>query len=137
MYSWHETTTPQVARRGRETFAVLAAGAVFAIAALSATGQSLHITLTEPPSVLEAGATWQADLKVQRAGRPVANARPEIVFTDEAGVRHVFPAQPESRAGSYRVKIQLPDGGRWSYEVRLGDDVVRRGEINAKPPLTP
>jgi hypothetical protein len=137
MYTWHSPSSPHAPGRGRETFAVLAAGAVLAIAALSASGSSLHITLNEPPSVLEAGTTWQADLHVQRAGRPVADVRPTIVFIDEAGYRHVFPTQPASRAGNYRVKIQLPDGGRWSYEVRVGSHVYERGQVKSKPPLTP
>jgi hypothetical protein len=121
--------------RGRGTFAVLAAGAIFAIATLSATGQSLRITLGETPSVLEAGAVWQTDLKVVRAGQPVADVRPVVVFTDAAGIRHEFAAKPEAKRGVYRVKIQLPDGGRWSYEVRVGDRVYGRGEVAAKPPL--
>lgn len=137
MYTWHDPSTQIVARRGRERFAVLAAGAVFALAALSATGQGLRITLPDPPSVLEVGATWQADLKVLRGGEAVDDARPVIVFIDELGYRHVFPAEPHSRAGSYRVKVQLPEGGRWSYEIRVGGEVYGRGQLRAKPPLQP
>ncbi len=134
MYTWHEPTSRTTVGKGRETFALLAAGAVFAIAALSAAGQSLQIRFDDPPSVLEAGATWQTEVKVVRAGRPVSNVRPEIVFTDSAGVRHVFRASPAAKHGVYRVKIQLPDGGRWSYEVRVGEHVYDRGVVRAKLP---
>jgi hypothetical protein len=134
MYLWTDNA-PSPMHRTRNTFALFAAGIVLAIAALGATGQPLLVTLSEQPSALEAGATWQADMKVVRAGRAVTDVRPVVVFTDAAGIRHEFAAKPEAKRGVYHVKIQLPDGGRWSYEVRVGDKVYERGEIRAKPPL--
>jgi YtkA-like len=131
MYVWHAAAKPIRTQRTRERFVVLAGAAILAAIALSTLTASLNVDLSAPAAI-EAGSEWEANLQVKRAGLPVKDAEPMVAITDASGITHLFHASPGARAGTYRVKIVLPEGGQWSYEVRVGERVYERGTVRAR-----
>ena len=137
MYVWSAPTAlaAEAPRRTRERFLVAAGATILAAIALSTATASLNVDFAEPPAVFQAGQTWDADLRLQRGGLPVDDAKPLVTLTDSSGMTHVFPASPGARPGTYHVKIVLPEGGRWTYEVHVGSRVYERGTVAANPSL--
>ena len=135
MYLWHAANRADTTRAPRERLALVAGAAVLAAAALSAATASMQIDF-DPPAALEAGREWQASLEVKRGGLPVDDVQPLVAVTDGSGITHFFSARHD-RAGRYRVKLLLPQGGTWTYEVLVGSRVYERGAVRAKPALQP
>jgi hypothetical protein len=137
MYVWSAPTRAEASSRTTQRFSVFAGAAILAAIALSTATSSLNVDLASPPSALEAGEAWVADVNVKRAGLPVDGAKPLVAVTDDSGITHFFAASPGARPGTYRVKIVLPEGGSWSYEVRVGEKVYERGVVRAQQPSLP
>lgn len=138
MYVWNAPAqAAEVTERTRDRFVVLSGAAILAAIALSTFTASLNVDLSLPSAAVPAGQVLEADLKVKRAGLPVDNAKPLVAVTTASGVTHVFEAKPGARPGAYRVKIVLPEGGSWAYEVRVGTRVYERGTMRAQQPSLP
>lgn len=137
MYVWNAPTRVEVSSRTTLRFSVFGGAAILAAIALSTLTASLSVDIGAPPSALEVGEAWMADVNVKRAGLPVDDARPLVALTDGSGITHFFAAHPGARPGTYRVKIVLPEGGQWAYEVRVGRRVYERGVVRARQPSLP
>jgi hypothetical protein len=137
MYVWNAPTPAEVSSRTTLRLSVFGGAAILAAIALSTLTASLNVDLASPPEALEAGQAWMADVNVKRAGLPVDGERPLVAVTDGSGITHFFAARPGARPGTYRVKIVLPEGGQWAYEVRVGERVYERGVVRAKQPSLP
>lgn len=137
MYVWNAPTRAEVSSRTTLRFSVFGGAAILAAIALSTATASLNVDLASPPDALEAGQAWMADVNVKRAGLPVDGERPLVAVTDGSGITHFFSARPGARPGAYRVKIVLPEGGQWAYEVLVGQRVYERGIVRAKQPSLP
>ena len=96
--------------------ALLASALVASLA--SAAGPRLAVSVVSKPRALEAGAAWQATIRVRRNGRALVGARPTLVIARGA-TRRSFPARAVGR-GLYRTRVVFPSAGRWTYAARLG-----------------
>ena len=138
MYIWNAPVrAAEVNPRIRERFVVLSGAAILCAIALSTFTASLNVDFSAPSTAMQAGQAFTAELKVKRAGLPVDGARPMVAVTTGSGQTHYFEAKPGARPGNYRVKIVLPEGGSWTYEVRVGERVYERGTVRAQLPSLP
>jgi hypothetical protein len=138
MYIWNAPVRAAEANpRTRERFVVLSGAAILGAIALSTFTASLNVDFSPPASAVQAGQAFTASLNVKRAGLPVDDAQPLVAVTTQSGRTHYFEAQPGARPGSYRVKIVLPEGGSWTYEVRVGERVYERGTVRGQQPSLP
>ena len=131
MYVWNAPTRAEAAPRFNERLFLYAGATILAAIALSTATASLDVDFAAPSAGVSAGETWEGRVKVNRAGLPVDGARPLVAVTDASGRTHVFAASPGAKPGTYRVKIVLPEGGQWTYEVRVGSRVYERGTVAA------
>ena len=137
MYVWDQQARANVSRRFRERFVLVAGAAIVLAIALSTATASINVDFSAPSFAGRAGEVVEADLKVKRAGLPVDGAKPLVAVTTRSGKTHYFEAKPGSRPGTYRVKLILPEGGSWTYEVRVGERVYERGIVRAHQPSLP
>ncbi len=103
---------------------------VLVAALASASGPRLAVSVASKPAALEAGAVWQATIRVRRNGRPLVGARPSLLIARGA-TRRSFPARPAGR-GLYRARVVFPTAGRWTYAARLGKRSFRLGAVTVR-----
>ena len=96
----------------------------------SASGPRLAVSVVAKPAALEAGAAWQATIRVRRNGRPLVGVRPALVIARGA-TRRSFPARAAGR-GLYRARVVFPTAGRWTYSARLGRKSFRLGAVTVR-----
>jgi hypothetical protein len=110
-------------------------GIWFAIAGVStlAFGDPIQVSGNEPAAVV-AGEPYVVNLLVTRYGRPVRNARSEVIVK-WAGGAFTFRATEKGHDGIYRARVRVPLPGRFQYELRVNGRTVRKSLLTAK--LTP
>jgi hypothetical protein len=78
----------------------------------------------DPPTGLEAGDTWEAELTILQHGRtPLEGVEPRVVvskYGKRSGDERIFPAKPTKEPGVYRAEVVFDEPGTWSYRVNDG-----------------
>jgi hypothetical protein len=104
--------------------AVLAAvvGSLAAPSAASAGGMAAW-ALSGPPAGMQAGDTWNAQIRVVGCqGVPLGSIAPTVVIVDNASGRLVrFRARSAGGLGKYTARVVFPSAGNWSYRVDVYD----------------
>jgi hypothetical protein len=96
----------------------------------SPSGPRLAVSVVSKPAALEAGAAWQATIRVRHNGRPLVGVRPALVIARGA-TRRSFPARAAGR-GLYRARVVFPTAGRWTYSARVGRKSFRLGAVTVR-----
>jgi YVTN family beta-propeller protein len=92
-------------------------------------------SLSAPPQPLDAGVAWNATLSV----RPAPASRPAVVARQVGGRALTF-ATRKLAPGRFRVRLVLPEPGRWSLIARVGRARVALRAVTVAPqppPLSP
>jgi hypothetical protein len=80
------------------------------------------VGLSTPPSAIDAGETWRAQITVLRHGvTPTDGARPSMIIRDYAGGEtQTFLAEPTGEIGVYEAAVAFPGEGEWHLVVDDG-----------------
>ena len=98
----------------------LAVGALAAVPAAAAGGWATAGT-SSPPSGIDAGDTWNAQVTILQHGRtPLSGAEPTLTIRKKDGTSKTFAATPTGKPGVYEANVKFPSAGAWSYEVYDG-----------------
>jgi YtkA-like len=108
-------------------FAALAAARA-AVGTASAGGWA-SVKLAPPPSGLDAGENWRAEMTVLRhAVTPTDGAKPTLtIYPDGGGTSTTFRAKPY-KTGVYVANVVFPKPGAWRYRVNNGLAATGYGE---------
>ena len=95
--------------------ALAAPGAAYA-------GCAATVGLDAPPTGLQPGETWRAEMLVKQHGvRPLPAAQPTLTIVNEkTGERKTFDARRTDTVGVYRADVVFPAAGPWRYEAYDG-----------------
>jgi sugar lactone lactonase YvrE len=100
---------------------------LLALVAALAGASALSVSVSRPPSGLEAGDGWSAGVVVRSSGRPATGARVSVYVGGRS-----FAARPAGR-GRYRAQVTLPSPGRWPYGARVRGRAYRAGTLTVAP----
>jgi hypothetical protein len=103
------------------------------LALLAGVAPGPHATLSAPPRPLISGRTWNATLVV----KPAPRTKPRVIGRPPSGRSLVFSTRRVGR-GKYKVRLVLPDVGRWTMSARIGGRtrVLRKVTVSPLPPPT-
>lgn len=94
-----------------------------ALALAAVLGAAITVSVTPPPSGLQATDVWTATIGVRPPAGPVS-----VRLANGS----TFAAQ-RLGSGRYRARVVFPSAGRWRYAVRVGSRTARRGTARVAP----